>query len=199
MPKIYLQNSNIPKQYQKDIKLSPYECDLQAYMRLNNIKENISTFVKQGENLFIYSKITGNGKTSWSCKLLNSYLTYADNFSFTSNCPVYFVNIVNLLSNKKESMNGQFDDIYVIEKYIRTAKLVAWDDIAIRGLSEFDKEYLYDLINDRLNNNLSNIYTSNITPSELELLLGARLYSRVINKSILIEFFGGDRRKVVDF
>lgn len=194
MPKIYLTNSNIPKQYLKEQKLTPYECDLQAYTRLNNVKNDIVNFVNTGNNLFIYSKITGNGKTSWAIKIQKAYLHYASNYSFDYDCPTYFMNVARLLDLKKSSMGNPEINMAQIESFIKHSKLMIWDDIAVRGLSDYDKEYLYTLVDERITNGRSNIYTSNLTPKELEDILGARLYSRIINVSIPLEFYGGDRR-----
>ena len=40
----------------------------------------------------------------------------------------------------------------------------------------------------------SNIYTSNMTANELNERLGSRLYSRIQNLSVDIEFAGSDKR-----
>lgn len=194
MPKIYLTNSNIPKQYLKEQKLIPYECDLQSYTRLNNVKNDIVNFVNNNNNLFIYSKITGNGKTSWAIKLQKAYLDYASSYSFDYDCPTYFINVARLLDLKKSSMSDSEINIAQVESFIKYSKLMIWDDIAVRGLSDYDKEYLYTLVDERVINGRSSIYTSNLSPVELEGILGARLYSRIINTSIPIEFKGGDRR-----
>lgn len=194
MPRIYWTNSNLPKRFLAEQSLVPYECDLQSYTRLNNIKLDIANFVKDGLNLIIYSKITGNGKTSWATKLLKAYLEYAENFSFKADCPAYFINVTRLLDLKKSSMSDYEISIKQIEEYIRCANLVVWDDIAVRGLSDYDKEYLYALVDFRVGSGKSNIFTSNLTPAELEVVLGARLYSRVVNTSVTVEFFGSDRR-----
>ena len=47
--------------------------DLQAFTDLSIIKNNIVSFAKNGNNIYIYSKIPGNGKTSWAIKLIQSY------------------------------------------------------------------------------------------------------------------------------
>lgn len=194
MPQAYLLNANIPKKYSGEIKLTPFECDLENFKRLNNVKNDISNFVANGCNLLIYSKITGNGKTSWAIKLMKAYLEYANNYSFDNDCPTYFVNVTRLLDMKKSSMGNNEIDIDQVETFLKISNLVIWDDIAVRGLSDYDKEYLYSLIDIRVINEKSNIFTSNLTPNELNDILGARLYSRIINTSIPIEFLGADRR-----
>ena len=55
------------------IALYPSSVDYDAFVHLSNIKKNIKGFVESGKNLLIHSKNTGNGKTSWSIKLLLSW------------------------------------------------------------------------------------------------------------------------------
>ena len=47
------------------IDLYPDKEDYAAFSRLKEIKNNINDFVKNGKNILIYSKNTGNGKTEW--------------------------------------------------------------------------------------------------------------------------------------
>ena len=48
--------------------------DEQSFIELSNIEKNIDEFVEEGKNLYIYSQNVGNGKTSWSFRLLRSYI-----------------------------------------------------------------------------------------------------------------------------
>lgn len=54
--------SNIPKARQAPYYLSPEQDDLDAFFYLKQIKDNIKGFVDNGENLYIYSENSGNGK-----------------------------------------------------------------------------------------------------------------------------------------
>lgn len=58
-------------------------------------------------------------------------------------------------------------------------------------------ENLLSIINTRLNNGKSNIYTSNLSGDELQEKIGDRLYSRIINLSEDIEFFSFDKRGII--
>ena len=198
--KEYLKTSNIPKLYLTDKpNFVASNGDLDAYYYLQDIKNNIDNFVSSGNNIFIYSKCTGNGKTTWATKLLRAYIDYASDYNYPGYNAGIFVNVAELISLKKLSMDKDEESksaIIKLENNIRKAPVVVWDDIAIRGLSEYDQEYLYSLINNRVANLKSNIYTANVTPTELESQVGARLYSRIINQSTLIEFKGSDKRSV---
>ena len=61
-----MDTSNIPKVKQMPQVLTAPKCDKEAFIRLAGIKSNIVEFVECGENLYIASDITGNGKTSWA-------------------------------------------------------------------------------------------------------------------------------------
>ena len=54
--------SNIPKARQMPYTISPQNCDVDNFIYLKSIKDNITDFVNSGENLYIYSKNCGNGK-----------------------------------------------------------------------------------------------------------------------------------------
>lgn len=76
-----------------------------------------------------------------------------------------------------------------------TADLVVWDDIATKTMTEFETENLLSIINTRIDNGKSNIFTSNISPSYLSDYIGERLASRVLY-STQFSFFGKDMRGV---
>ena len=71
--KYMLDNSNIPKDRQKIVKLVPDDCDYNSFVKLAEIQESIGNFVKNGSSLYIYSNTCGNGKTTWSIKLMLQY------------------------------------------------------------------------------------------------------------------------------
>lgn len=167
--------------------------DKNAYDKLNNIKDNIVQSVKNGSNFYIYSSTTGNGKTTWAIKLIQYYLGSIYNKS-DFKCRALFISIPRYLSCLKSEIGQQKSDyVKYVEKNIRTADIIVWDDIAIKSMSEWEQEKLLDFINYRIDFGLSNVYTANVLPDRLEQLLGARLSSR-IRGSYLIEFKSPDLR-----
>ena len=48
--------------------------DKDAFTFLKSVEDNVEKFVNSGDNLYIYSYITGNGKTAWALRILNSYI-----------------------------------------------------------------------------------------------------------------------------
>lgn len=114
-----------------------------------------------------------------------------------ANVDTLFLNVSDFIAKKKASIDNYDlkEEIKYLENQIKTAKLVVWDDIGIKSLTEFEKEYLYILLNNRINNMQSNIYTSNIVPEELTNYLGNRLASRVTGNEVLkAQFCSKDRR-----
>lgn len=192
----YLENSNIPRRYLSDIKLRPCQSDEQSFMELNTIKLNIKDFVSQGNNLLIYSAHTGNGKTTWATKILVEYIKSVGRVSFRDNCPGLFINVSNFLNKKKLAITDSSlaEEVKSIEKRILSANLVVFDDLGVKDISAYEMNSLYYWIDDRTSNLKSCIFTSNLSPQMLETVLDPRVYSRVINYSILKEITGGDNR-----
>ena len=59
-----MQNSGIPRNKQYSTLLTPSKEDVQAFVTLKEIKDDIITFVENGESVYIYSHNFGNGKTT---------------------------------------------------------------------------------------------------------------------------------------
>lgn len=193
----YIKKSNIPSRYINNIKIKVLDENNNSIVKLKKILDNTKKFVKNGYNLFLYSNITGNGKTSWACAIAKKYVQdYACNYDIE--CPILFINVAEFLNDKKAAIKNEqlLDKIKEVEYNINKADLVIWDDLAIKGLSEYDSEQLYTFINYRIANMKSNIFTANHKPENLEEIIGARLYSRVVNSSINIELVGADKRNL---
>lgn len=165
--------------------------DIDKYYQLSAIKDDIVSFVNNGENLFICSKYTGNGKTSWALKLL---LKYFDEIWAGNGFRVrgLFVNVPTLLLQLK-NFNNPISEEY--KKQLMNADLVVWDEIASTSISNYDYGNLLMFLDHRIFSEKSNIFTSNATTQEdLEKSIGAKLTSRIWNCSEVIEFKGKDRR-----
>ena len=94
----------------------------------------------------------------------------------------------------KESISNKNEYADTVNKYILEADLVVWDDIDTKMGTEFELNHLLNIINTRMDNGKSNIFTSNLGNKELINALGERLASRICNKSIDIELHGADKR-----
>ena len=194
---IYYANSQIPNRYLNDIGLYPSKEDEKIFIELNNIKDNVNVFVKEGRNLLICSNHTGNGKTTWATKILKEYLNNVSEYSFKNNCPGLFINVTSFLNKKKLAISDVSiqREVYDTENKILSANLVIFDDIGVKNISDYDLGSLYYWIDERTSRMKSNIYTSNLLPHQLKSILDERLYSRIVNYSIIKEIKDGDSRE----
>jgi len=195
--KLYLKNSLIPKRYLVDIDLLPSKKDKKVFDELKNIKENVVEFVKGGNNLLICSDSPGNGKTTWATKILKSYLENVSDRAWPNNTPALFININSFLNDKRMAMDDPelSEKVKKIEKALKTAKLVVFDDIADKRLTSFENNNLFYWIDYRTANMLSCIYTTNELPPKMETSMDIKLFSRIVKYSYIKEIKDGDHRK----
>lgn len=191
--KYLMESAGIPTAQQMPKTLKPMcDEDDKAFSRLSLIKDNIIKFVWKGKNLYINSENPGTAKTSWSLKLLMKYFDciWSGN---GLNVRGMFVHVPTLLQKLKDFENPLSDE-YI--ENIKNCDLVVWDDIAFGSkISNYDYNQLLILIDTRVLNNKSNIYTSNITSKDqLTEVVGARLASRIYDTSEIITFYGRDGR-----
>lgn len=191
---LYEQSLMSLKQRQhKPLRLDEDGTDREAFNRLKSIEENIEKFADTGTNLYIHSPISGNGKTEWSLRLLQSYISKIW-FKSDLRCRVLFINVPRYLISLKESITTPSEYVDHVKKNIFNADIVVFDEIGIKAATTFEFENLLNFINTRIDLGKSNIYTSNLTSQELNDRLGSRLYSRILNMSVDVEFKGSDKR-----
>ena len=190
--KYLLDNSNIPEMYKEPKKLYPESVDLEAFKTLGKIKGDIETFVKNGRQLYLWSKNTGTGKSNWSCKLLLTYMALISTGNgFNIDNGVYFCYIPDLITLTTSFENKDRDKIL---NAIMTRKLVVLDDAGSAiSKSNFVETNLSQIIDTRYRNNLSTIYTSNLSEDELSNHYGSRIADRILS-DISIELKGKGRR-----
>ena len=194
---VYINNSQIPKRYLQETKLEPSDADLKTFENLKYIQDNVKQFVDDGKNLLICSRSAGNGKTTWAIKIAKSYIDKVSQFAFVNDTPVVFINVNNFLNEKKLAINDKsmLSRPSKIEKTILSAKLVIFDDIEDKTLSEYDMNTMYYWIDYRTANLKSCIFTSNQLPEQLKNTLNGKMYSRIVNYSQIEKITDGDHRK----
>ena len=192
--KYQMEHSGLPKAKQRPITLyltDDNNGDEKAFYRLADIRKNIVDFVEQGKNLYICSKWTGNGKTSWAIKMLHTYFhhTAVGNYD---NLKGMFVSTADLLLKLKD-FNNPLPQSY--KNNLENVDLVIWDDIALTNMSQYDYTQFYNIIDKRILAEKSNIFTTNCTSvEELAELVGAKIASRIYYTSEVIELKGKDMR-----
>lgn len=170
--------------------------DRNEFIRLKEIEKNIDSWISSGKNLYLYSSICGNGKTSWAVRLLQAYF---EKIWYKSDlvCKGLFVNVPRFLIALKNNITAMDEYAIHVKDNILSADLVVWDDVAIKTATTYEMENLLSILDYRLNSNKSNIYTSNLFGQDLNERLGERLYSRIINLSEIIELKGQDKRGLI--
>lgn len=178
----------------ENISMIPERIDEEAFKKLAYIKNNIVRFVNEGYNLLIFSDNPGNGKTTWACKIGLAYIDYIAQYA-TEN-PILYLNLPLYFDERKANIQDPSlsADVQKKEKIIRDAKLIIFDDIGVRDLSEFEKQLLYIWVERRTSEKKSCIFTSNIHPRNFESIFGPRIADRIIGYSTPIEVKGQSRR-----
>jgi len=167
--------------------------DKDKFLELKDIQVNIKDFVNQGKNLFIYSNITGNGKSAWAKKLLISWLQsiiFESDFESRG----LYISLPRFFTELRNNINQKSEYIEYVNEYITKVDLVIWDEIGIKNLNNWEHEIILNFVNLRMENNKANIFTSNMDPEQIRQALGDRLYSRIIQTCKVIEFKGKDKR-----
>lgn len=173
--------------------LRPDRVDVDAFHRLNTIRENIVDFVASGDNLYLYSKNYGNGKTTWSVKILMAFLSriWCGN-GFRPRA--VFLHVPTFLKKLKDRISTSDSDFEDLLKRVETVDLVIWDDIGSTSVGNYDYANLLSFIEQRKMAGKSNIYTGNLDGDEMAQKLDERFRSKVFHDSSVIELQGSDRR-----
>lgn len=177
-----MKTSNIPKARQGVNKLTPMDCDYDAFVQLANIKKDIVNFVSNGNFLYLYGENVGSGKSVWSIKLMQAYLAcchYGNGFKSRA----WFEYVPTLLLSLK--------DFYNVEKKqeimtnLRERELVVLDDIGACEQSKYDDTGISSIVDHRYSNGLSTIFTGNLPPDILDSKIDVRVSDRVQSGYVL--------------
>lgn len=170
--------------------------DEQAFDTLKEIEKNIVDFISNGKSLFLYSEITGNGKTLWTLRMVEAYFNKIW-LKSELKCRVLFISVPRFLLELKSNISEKSEYIQYINDSVLDCDLVVWDDIATKLGTEFELSHLLSIIDTRITSGKSNMFTSNVSGVELSNALGDRLYSRIQNYSdYVIELRGTDKRGI---
>lgn len=186
-----LEQSNIPEVYWDEIKLTMRPNDIDAYKRLNDIKENIISISESNvnmKNLLICSSKTGNGKTSWSLKILQYFifksaqeLYYANEVSPNG----FFVPTTEFVLLSKEYDSSYRKRYWNMLDMIEKSRVVVFDDIGAGEYSRAEYMALLSAIDGRVFRKQYCIFTSNFIEKDEVVVkkLGERLADRVFETS----------------
>lgn len=201
-----LEKSGIPQNLFGSIELQPDVSDINAFIQLKNIKDDIKNFVLNGNSLYIWSHNSGNGKTSWAIKLLKSYF-HSIHFGNGLKPRGFFIHTPSYLLDCKSRFtdNNSFEyrmvqitdennhDLLTMTNLLNI-DVIVWDEIGVNKFSQYDYMNLLSVIDQRCLRGKCNIFTSNYSLDELQTMMGDRLISRVNKNSIVVELIGQDKR-----
>ena len=86
--------------------LDANKADREEYIQLQEIEKNIEKFIKDGDNLYIHSCITGNGKTAWSIRMIQSYFNKIW-YKSDMECKALFINVPKFLLSLKDNISNK--------------------------------------------------------------------------------------------
>lgn len=134
--------SRIPERYRYTIALKPENGeDLDAFTVLDNYKNDVLNMVDEGRGLYIWGKSTGNGKTSWACKIMSYFFrkiafnTGLENEGLYIFLPTFLEDLRDNYDNK----DPEFDEVL---RMIKTCRLLIIDDIGAERVA-FGERFRY--------------------------------------------------------
>lgn len=187
--RLMFKQSSIPKRYLgcRSSSLPFQENCPEAYAAVQRFITNIKTLVPEGKGLYLFGETPGTGKTTAACTVGNEYII-AKAFTARQQPQVLYVTTSKLLERLRKAMSSQDEDLPGYLQLIETVPLLIFDDIGAEKPSEWVRERFYNIVNDRNNEMLSTVFTSNLTLDELEVRLGSRIRSRIEGMAIPVGF-----------
>lgn len=177
----------------------------------------VSTFVRQFDDdsppiksLYLYSEEPGTGKTTTAAALANEYINVHYIGSILRNRqalerPVYFLDVNEWQTDYNAFNRPRVPESVAApaaERYYNamsaaaTSPFVVFDDIGVRDATESFRSELHTVINARVANGLTSVYTSNIPLDEMAKLFDRRIADRFRQQTIEYTFKGASKRGV---
>ena len=190
-PELYylLDSSNIPEAYKRPKVLRPEQRDVEVFFVLRAIQEDIEMFVQEGRILYLWGTNVGNGKTEMACKIMKTYLLmkcFGNGFKDRA----WFEYVPSFLLLAKDFENKEKRQEHI--NNLTTRDLVILDDVGAIRNTQYDIAVLSDIINTRYSKGLATIYTSNLSPNDLQ--IDERLKDRIAS-DIVLEIQGDSHRE----
>lgn len=164
--------------------LTPY---VNAQKVLSICKEYVDKF-PCGDNILFYGD-TGVGKTFLSNCIAKALLDNANSVLYMS-----AIDLFDCLSSQNDSDNSSGVEIPSMEDQIFTCDLLIIDDLGTELVNSYTNSRLFHCLNNRLQNNLSTIISTNLTLQELMNTYSERIFSRISSSFTLLKLYGDDIR-----
>lgn len=191
-PKDYSVVNSFPKKIRKSI--LKYHSDVNTGKIKNLLTAWKNSCLKEDKNsLFLYGD-TGTGKTVLACAVANSWMR--ERYIMTATYVPFKImyNVYDFVSKIKSfyaKNNQQETTEYEFLQKLETQPLLILDDLGVEKGSEWEMFMLYGLINNRSQEGLPTIYTSNYSLEELSCKMSNdRIVSRIMLTSTIIKCDG---------
>lgn len=185
--------ASLPRKHQKfmvsDLPKTFYGLDTFA-----KFTANITERIEKGTGLYLYSRLTGTGKSTVACSIALEYIVQQLKQDYRQGKRtgqlVKFINIADFLEDLRKGMNDKEAAEVALgtTETLKRVPLVIMDDIGAEKVSEWTRERLLNIVSERYDAERSIIFTSNLAPNEIEMVLGGRVRSRIEGMTVPIEF-----------
>lgn len=159
--------------------------------------------MKEHKKSFLLTGGVGTGKTRKLLEVLLAYFIQKTQIHFTMGdtpnpiSPVtvkkYFLTVTDVLRKIKDEFDHPATDGGIMERMIQ-ADILFLDDLGAEKASEWVKEQLYTVINERYNWVRPVFLTTNLTIQEIAENYGDRFASRLVEMCEIVKVTGKDRR-----
>ena len=171
--------------YDQDLKCTPYKNMIQIVKKAQNFATN---FDNEHKNLLIYGN-TGLGKTFLTNCIAKEILTSGHTVLYYTTFSLF-----DMLSKYTFKYEDYPKESFSYREGLLSCELLIIDDLGTEITSTFTIEQLYSIINERLLNNLSTVISTNLTPGQINLRYGERIFSRLSKDYDFIKLIGKDIR-----
>jgi len=208
--------AGIPKLFanklMKDLPIE--ESNPRAFRKLNLYISDLVAQVNEGVGLYLHGtpsetnrKGCGNGKTTAAAIIINEYIAArviqdVKKEARLDDVPALFMNVSKFQNTFNSMFRGTLAlkdtaaiNYYKLKDLMSKVPLLVMDDIGVRDATEAFKSEFYEVIDDRNNEMLATIFTSNVPIDDLVTILDDRIASRIEGATIPVSFGGVDHRK----
>lgn len=137
-------------------------------------------------SLFI-SGNPGSGKTVLACSIAKKYIRDGEKVKFI-NFPAFIMRLQSAYKNDKDN------PFAIAEEIAKFYGVLIIDDLGAEKLTDFVKQIIYFIVNEREQRVLTTIITSNFTLGELDSHIDSRISSRIAGMCKIVKMSGVDRR-----
>lgn len=153
--------------------------------QMGNYAANFGKFLRDGNGLLFFGSV-GAGKTFCSACIANALIDEG-----------YSVMMANFVGLIQRIQNETYKGLEVMRE-IERCDLLIIDDLGVERDTDFMKEHVFNIIDARYRNGKPIIVSTNLKGEELRKpkdVTSTRIYSRIMERCLPVEFTGPNRRK----